>query len=146
MALNLFKRKQKEKPPARLDFAQAKSGGRAKDVKPLAVNEKVSEEKKEVVAARKKTKNKNSLPGILLHPHVSEKASVLAEKGSYVFRVHLGATKGAIRQSVESLYAVSVQHVRLTKKPPRKIRVGKKKGIQPGLKKAIVTVKKRGNH
>jgi large subunit ribosomal protein L23 len=41
---------------------------------------------------------------ILLGPHVSEKAAIVAEQANqYVFRVCLDATKDEIRQSVEQL-------------------------------------------
>ena len=123
MVFNFFKKKQKEKP------------------KPLVEKqEQVKEEKKETPAPQKKAKSA-SLPHVLLHPHITEKASVLGEKGQYVFSVHLCATKNAVKQSVQSLYGVDVLNVRLAKKPAKKIRVGRKEGIKPGLKKAMVTLK-----
>lgn len=50
---------------------------------------------------------------ILLGPHVSEKAAVVAENSNqYVFKVALDATKSEIRASVEQLFKVKVDDVR----------------------------------
>jgi large subunit ribosomal protein L23 len=50
---------------------------------------------------------------ILLGPHVSEKAAVVAEASNqYVFKVALDATKAEIRTSVEQLFKVKVDDVR----------------------------------
>ena len=50
---------------------------------------------------------------ILLGPHVSEKAAVVAENSNqYVFKVALDATKAEIRISVEQLFKVKVDDVR----------------------------------
>jgi large subunit ribosomal protein L23 len=50
---------------------------------------------------------------ILLGPHVSEKAAVVAEDSNqYVFKVALDATKAEIRTSVEQLFKVKVDDVR----------------------------------
>ena len=49
---------------------------------------------------------------ILLGPHVSEKAAIVAEQSNqYVFRVSLDATKDEIRQSIEQLFKVTVNDV-----------------------------------
>jgi large subunit ribosomal protein L23 len=128
MAFNIFKRKQKE---------EAKPAGKVQ-----GLGKKEPKVQKETVAPGKKAKSNISLPGVLLHPHVTEKASLLAEKGNYVFCVYPQASKGAVKQAVEALYKVGVAHVRFAKKPSRKVRLGRKMGIKPGLKKAVVQVKK----
>ena len=132
MAFNLFKRGKEEK-------AQVKTAG------PLVVKKeapkKKEEVKKEVVS---KGKSKNGAPfssSVLLNPHITEKASMLAEKGQYVFRVHTEATKGSVKKSVESIYGVNVKGVRLTTKPGRKVRAGRKMGFKSGMKKAVVHLK-----
>jgi ribosomal protein L23 len=49
---------------------------------------------------------------VLLGPHVSEKATVLAEKkGQFVFKVATDATKLEIKKAVESLFNVKVENV-----------------------------------
>ena len=49
---------------------------------------------------------------VLLGPHISEKATTLADKKSqFVFKVATDATKLEIKKAVESLFSVKVQHV-----------------------------------
>ncbi|MDP2735229.1 MAG: 50S ribosomal protein L23 [bacterium] len=124
MAFNIFKKKE-----------ETKEAPAVKEAAPKA-------EKPAASAPKAKGKGKVSLPGVLLNPHVTEKASLLAEKGQYVFRVHPLATKGAVKQSVEALYGVEVRDVRMTKKPAKKVRLGRKEGVKQGMKKAVVQVKR----
>ena len=50
---------------------------------------------------------------ILLGPHMSEKAAIVAEDSNqYVFKVALDATKSEIKTSVEQLFKVKVDDVR----------------------------------
>ena len=50
---------------------------------------------------------------ILMGPHVSEKAAVVADTNNqYVFKVALDATKAEIKQSVEQLFKVAVYDVK----------------------------------
>ena len=50
---------------------------------------------------------------ILMGPHVSEKAAIVADANNqYVFRVALDATKEEIKHSVEQLFKVAVDDVR----------------------------------
>ena len=49
---------------------------------------------------------------VLLGPHISEKATVLADKqGQFVFKVATDATKLEIKKAVESLFNVKVERV-----------------------------------
>ena len=51
---------------------------------------------------------------VILGPHVSEKATVLAEKkGQFVFKVATDATKLEIKKAVEGLFGVKVETCRL---------------------------------
>ncbi len=50
---------------------------------------------------------------ILMGPHVSEKAAIVADANNqYVFRVALDATKEEIKHSVEQLFKVTVDDVK----------------------------------
>ncbi len=50
---------------------------------------------------------------ILMGPHVSEKAAVVADTNNqYVFKVAVDATKAEIKQSVEQLFKVAVDDVK----------------------------------
>ena len=78
---------------------------------------------------------------ILLGPHVSEKAAIVAEQNNqYVLRVSLDATKDEIRQSVEQLFKVTVNDVQTlrVKGKAKRNRYGLSK--RPSWKKAYVRV------
>ena len=97
---------------------------------------------KKVATTSKKKKKEDVTLSVLSSPHVTEKATVLMEKGSYVFKVFNQSTKGQIKQAVEGLYGVDVENVRVVRIPAKTIRVGRRQGIKKGYKKAIVKVKK----
>jgi large subunit ribosomal protein L23 len=53
---------------------------------------------------------------VLLGPHVSEKAAIVADlNNQYVFRVAVDATKREVKKAVEQLFKVSVDDVQTLK-------------------------------
>ena len=59
-------------------------------------------------------KNQERLLKIILSPHISEKATLGAEKNNeYVFQVIENATKPEIKDAVESLFNTKVKSVRI---------------------------------
>ncbi|MFK8051107.1 MAG: 50S ribosomal protein L23 [Halioglobus sp.] len=53
---------------------------------------------------------------VLVGPHVSEKAAIIAEQSNqYVFKVAVDATKAEVKKSVEQLFKVKVSAVRTLK-------------------------------
>ncbi len=84
------------------------------------------------------------LAHILRHPHITEKASFAAEKGSYVFDVATRATKQDIEKAVFTIYKVKPRMVRIVNTPSktkRSARTGKI-GVKQRGKKAYVYLKK----
>ena len=79
---------------------------------------------------------------ILKHPHVTEKATNLAEKNQYIFKVFPGASKKEIGNAVEGVYGVRVLGVRTIKIPGKPKRLGRNIGWKGGYKKAIVILEK----
>lgn len=81
---------------------------------------------------------------ILKRPLVTEKISALNEKGKYGFMVELTANKVEIKQAVEKMYGVNVEHVNtismMGKKKVRFTKAGTLAGRKPNYKKAIVTL------
>jgi large subunit ribosomal protein L23 len=76
---------------------------------------------------------------VLLGPHVSEKATALAEAGNQVvFRVRSDATKTDIRQAVELLFEVKVERVSVVRIPAKQKRFGQRAGARQAWKKAYV--------
>lgn len=82
---------------------------------------------------------------VLIHPVITEKATLLSSVGRYVFRVTPEATKTEIRRAVENLFGVHVAHVRLVKLPAKLRRRGNIVGSVSGSRKALVTLRE-GEH
>ena len=60
--------------------------------------------------------NQERLFQVLVGPHVSEKAAIVADNSNqYVFKVAVDATKAEIKTSVEQLFKVKVNAVRTLK-------------------------------
>lgn len=76
---------------------------------------------------------------VIKQPIVTEKASILKEKGNkYTFVVNKDANKFQIKQAVESLFNVRVKNVHTANYAGKKKRVGKHSGYKNDWKKAIV--------
>ena len=85
-------------------------------------------------------------PSVLLEPIVTEKMSLLMEKGHYAFKVKKDANKIQIRQAVEARYPnVEIGEVRTMVVRGKRKRQFTKRGLlegrRPSYKKAIVTLK-----
>lgn len=76
---------------------------------------------------------------ILMAPHVSEKAAVVAESSNqYVFKVALDATKDEIKTSVEQLFKVKVDDVQTLRVKGKSKRNRYGISTKPSWKKAYV--------
>ena len=72
---------------------------------------------------------------------VTEKATDLAKKNQYVFRVWPRVNKHEIKKTIEDIYGVNVIAVKIIKIPSKKRRLGRIEGEKGGYKKAIVKIK-----
>ena len=70
----------------------------------------------------------------IVRPHITEKAAILAEKGTYVFEVARDTNKIEIAKAIEALYNVNL--------PNTRVFVRNRKGVKSGIRKALVTLKK----
>lgn len=76
---------------------------------------------------------------VLLAPHVSEKATIVADKNSqYVFRVAPDATKPEIKAAVEALFEVKVQSVQTVNIKGKTKRTARGFGKRNDVRKAYV--------
>ena len=75
-------------------------------------------------------------------PHISEKASDLAAKNQYIFKVFKKANKIQIKKVIEQIYGVNVLKVNIINIPKKPKKMGKTPGWKKGYKKAIVKIKK----
>lgn len=78
---------------------------------------------------------------VLAEPHITEKATALAENNQYVFKVFPRANKTEIKKAIENLFGVEVLGVRIIRVPRKKRRLGRVEGWRKGYKKAIVRIK-----
>lgn len=85
--------------------------------------------------------NQDRVFQVLLAPHVSEKATVVAEKHrQFVFKVAKDATKPEIKAAVEQLFSVKVKSVQTTVMPGKSKRFGRFEGRRGDTKKAYVSL------
>ena len=73
---------------------------------------------------------------------ITEKATLLAEQGKYIFLVQNSATKNEIKKAIKNLYKVDVSSVATIRQQPRRNRYRGKVSFKQQDKKAIVTLKK----
>ena len=130
-AFNIFKKKKKPE----------------KKTEPIEKPKKIEEEKpkRETVSEKKPRKIKEKKSDIayrvLKAPQITEKATNLAEKNQYVFKVYPKTNKIEIKTAIEDLYNVDVLSVRIIKVRPKRRRLGRISGWRTGYKKAIVKIK-----
>lgn len=85
--------------------------------------------------------NQDRIFQVLLAPHISEKASVVADKHrQFVFKVAKDATKAEIKAAVEKLFDVKVKSVQTSITPGKAKRFGRFEGRRSDIKKAYVSL------
>jgi large subunit ribosomal protein L23 len=82
--------------------------------------------------------NQERIYQVLLGPHVSEKASMVGEKGQVVFKVAADATKPEIKKAVEQLFNVTVEGVQVLNRKGKLKRTARGFGKRADLRKAYV--------
>ena len=105
---------------------------------------KPKEFKEEIIKATpdKKKRHSASAYRVLHSPHITEKATILAEKNKYVFKVWPGANKTEIKKEVEAIYGVDVKGVKIINAHKKQRRVRGVIGWTKSYKKAIVELGK----
>jgi large subunit ribosomal protein L23 len=88
-----------------------------------------------------KAKNAKFSYEVIKQPHISEKASYLAEKNQYTFEVSPNYNKKEIKNAVEGIYKVDVLSVNMIKIPAKRRRLGKTEGFRKAYRKAVVKIK-----
>jgi large subunit ribosomal protein L23 len=84
-----------------------------------------------------------SAEGVVISPLVTEKGTIVGEKGNQVvFRIRPGARKHQIRDVIEDLFKVTVVKVRTSNFLGKQCRRGRNTGQRPNWKKAYITLKK----
>lgn len=85
--------------------------------------------------------NQERLLKVILSPHVSEKATIVAEKhNEYVFEVTKCATKPEVKDAIEHLFNVKVKSVHIVNVRPKAKMFKGVEGKRKSWKKAYVTL------
>ena len=85
--------------------------------------------------------NQERIFTILIGPHVSEKATIVADQNNqYVFKVAPDATKPEIKAAVEALFEVSVTKVNVVNLKGKAKRTARGIGKRSDTRKAYVTL------
>lgn len=89
------------------------------------------------------TGTKNDYAHILVHPHITEKATDNTARGVYVFRVASDANKKQIAMAIRQMYKVNPVKIRITRIPEKAVRNARTgiSGVKSGGKKAYVYLK-----
>ena len=83
--------------------------------------------------------NQERILQVLLSPHVSEKASRVADKmNQHVFHVAVDADKREVKQAVEQMFNVKVAKVQILNTKGKTKRFGSMTGRRSNWKKAVV--------
>lgn len=80
---------------------------------------------------------------IIRSPHITEKSTALAEQGDrqvVALQVRVGASKHQVKEAVEKVFNVKVDHVRTARFQGKMKRQGRTQGRRPDWKKAYVTL------
>ena len=78
----------------------------------------------------------------IISPNITEKSTALSEHNKVVFKVNKGATKKAIKKSIEKIFKVNVIKINTIHTIGKTKVVRNKKTFKPSYKKAIITLKK----
>ncbi|MGB8816062.1 MAG: 50S ribosomal protein L23 [Minisyncoccia bacterium] len=90
-----------------------------------------------------KQENKKNLSSVIRKPRVTEKAGIKAEtQNVYTFEINNGFGKKDVAEAVKEIYKVTPIKINITNLPPKNVVSRGKKGVQSGVKKAIVFLKK----
>ncbi len=134
MALFDFLKRKKE-------VEKAKKPTEKKSEKTSVVKETKIEKTPEKVQDFKINKVKGFSYNVIKEPHISEKATDLAQENKYTFKVYENSNKLEIKKSVEGIYGVNVLGVNIIKIPHKKRRLGKTEGFKKAFIKAVVQIK-----
>lgn len=77
---------------------------------------------------------------VLRRPVITEKNTMLIEQNKYTFEVSRDANKPQIKEAVEKAFKVKVSAVNVIHMPGKMRRAGRRRGMTPSWKKAVVTL------
>ena len=90
------------------------------------------------VGKRKPQLSREAMYQIIRNPVITEKATLLGERGQVVFRVAITATKPEIKAAIEGLFGVKVMGVNTLVMKGKTKRFRGRPGVRSDVKKAYV--------
>ena len=114
----------------------------AKTEKVVAKTAETKAISKSVVAGGASFDLSHNLASMILRPRVTEKATMSAEKGVYVFEVSKDSSKDKIAKAISAMYKVTPTKVRIVNLPSKSVFVRGKWGNKSPIKKAYIYLKK----
>jgi large subunit ribosomal protein L23 len=90
------------------------------------------------VAKRRPQLSREAMYQIIRSPVITEKATLLGERGQVVFRVAITATKPEIKAAIEGLFGVKVMGVNTLVLKGKTKRFRGRPGVRSDIKKAYV--------
>lgn len=115
--------------------ADKKSEKALKAAAPKAAPKKEAPKAEKALAAVSKS-------SVILRPRITEKASLLSEKGIYVFDIATSANVHTVAAAIKAAYKVTPVKVSVAKIPSKSMFVRGKRGTVSGGKKAYIFLKK----
>jgi large subunit ribosomal protein L23 len=91
---------------------------------------------------RKLTLSREDMYAAIRNPIVTEKSTSAGERGQYIFRVALDATKPQIKEAIEGLFGVKVLEVNTLVTKGKNKRFKGRPGKRSDVKKAYVRLEK----
>ena len=85
---------------------------------------------------------KNDLNGVLIRPHITEKATLSAETSVYVFEVAPKSDKSTVSKAFIEKYKITPKKVTTVTIPAKNVFVRGKRGKKSGYKKAYIYLAK----
>lgn len=82
-----------------------------------------------------------SKKNVLVRSRITEKSSVLTDKGVYCFEVGIDANKHEIRNAIKVLYGVTPLAIRIVPVPGKRVMYRGRPGVSKSSKKAYVHLK-----
>jgi large subunit ribosomal protein L23 len=89
-------------------------------------------------AAKRAVLSREAMYQVIRTPVITEKATMLSERGQFVFRVAIDATKPEIKAAVEGLFGVKVTAVNTLVMKGKTKRFKGRPGVRSDVKKAYV--------
>jgi len=113
-----------------------------KESKPVASETKKETVKKVSEATVGSARDTKEAYRVLVRPLVTEKSTMMASHGKYVFAVDPKTNKIEVKKAIEALYGVKVDGVNILNQRGKIVFFGGRMGKRKNIKKAIVTLAK----